>query len=54
MVEVSDTGSTFVVSSSPASGKIGVFLESNKVHIKNNLGNTCTVNIQTFRTRTSQ
>ena len=54
MVEVGDTGSTFVVGSSPASGKIGVFLDSNKVHVKNNLGNACTINIQTFRTRTSQ
>ena len=54
MVEVGDTGSTFVVSSSPASGKIGVFLDSNKVHVKNNLGNATSINIQTFRTRTSQ
>ena len=48
------THSTYAVTSSPNSSQIGVGLDSNKIFIKNGIGGTVSLNLQTFRTRTGQ
>ena len=47
-------GSTLVASSTPTSGKIGIFLDSLKVKVKNNQGSTCFFRVISFRTRMAQ
>jgi len=54
MTIVGQTGSAFQVSSSPNTSQIGIYLDSNKIYIKNGQSTTANMNIQTFRTRTTQ
>ena len=48
------TGSSYVVSDSPSTSQTGIYLDSNKIYMKNGTATTANMNIQTFRTRNGQ